>query len=84
MPSNDLAERLTEVYGPDPSKVGAIDGTEDDWGDLINEAAEGLGFDPEAMSQDDWDHFQNVAAECRSTNMADWLAHLAAITRERN
>jgi len=27
--------RLTGLYGPDPSKVGRVDGTEDDLGDLV-------------------------------------------------
>lgn len=74
------AAELVERHGPDPQMVGADDGTEDDFGDLITDAATLLGRDPEAMADDDWQHFQDVAVECRSTTMIDWLAHLAAIS----
>jgi hypothetical protein len=33
---SDAIEWLTSLYGDDPSKVGTIDGTEDDFGDLIS------------------------------------------------
>ncbi len=76
------AQRLIEIYGPDPQEVGAEDGTEDDYGDLLLDAAEEIGWPYESMSDEEWQHFQQVALDCRSTNMQDWLAHLAAITRE--
>lgn len=75
-----VAAALEATYGPDPQEVGAVDGTEDDFGDLVSEAAKLLGRDPDAMGDEDWQHFQDVAVECRSTDMAGWVAHLQAIT----
>ncbi len=77
------AERLIDVYGPDPQEVGAIDGTEDEYGDLLIEAAELLGHPFETMSDEDWQHFQNVAANAQATGMREWLEVLAAINYER-
>ncbi len=72
-----LAEQLRETYGPDPSDVGAIDGTEDDYGDLLNDVWDALLPD---CDQDDelWQDFQKVALDSRATNWDAWLAPLEA------
>lgn len=72
------AAKLVEAWGPDPQKVGAIDGTEDDWGDLLCQAAEALGIDPGAVDDEEWQHFQDVAYACRETTMRAWLGQVAA------
>jgi hypothetical protein len=77
---SSVAEELAAIYGPDPSLVGAADGSEDDWGDLLVDAATRLGVDLEDVEA--WEHFQAVAIECRATTMDAWLAHLeAAVAR---
>jgi hypothetical protein len=73
---DELAERLVATYGPDPQEVGATDGTEDDFGDLVAEAADELGVDADDVNA--YQDFLDVALECRSTRMRDWLEHLAA------
>lgn len=80
MPDQDMIDRLVAAYGDDPQQVGAQDGTEDDFGDLLLDVAEELGRPVDSMSDEDWQHFQDVAANCQSTNMGDWVAHLEAIT----
>ena len=77
----DLAARsLVRAYGVDPQAVGVLDGTEDDYGDLLLDAAELLDVDVD--DDETWQHFQDVAGECRATNMRAWLEHLAAaVTR---
>jgi hypothetical protein len=72
---------LEREFGRDPQLVGVDDGAEDDWGDLVGEAARLLGLDPDAMGDEEWQHFQDVAQECRATTMSAWLAHLEAAAR---
>jgi hypothetical protein len=72
-------DELREAWGDNPQLVGAEDGTEDDWGDLICDAACVVGLDPETMSDEDWDHFQLVALESRATTLTAWLAPLEAL-----
>lgn len=74
-----ISAELAEHHGPNPQEVGAADGYEDDWGDLVYDAAVALGHAPETMSDADWQHFQDVASNCQATNMAAWVAHLEAI-----
>ncbi len=73
-----IAAELTTQWGNDPQRVGAEDGTEDDFGDLISDAARLLERDPDLMSDEDWMHFQEVAAGSRSTTMRAWIEELAA------
>lgn len=40
-------ERLAVLYGPDPSKVGMVDGTEDDYGGMLHELTLIAGGDEE-------------------------------------
>lgn len=75
----DLAARLAEHYGPDPGLVGAEDGTEDDYGDLLCETYEAL-VGPMDGTEDDalWQHFQQIAGRSRCTTYEGWLAELQA------
>jgi hypothetical protein len=67
------AARLAEVYGPNPQDVGAVDGTEDDYGDLLGEALEhSLGLTVEDLSTEAYDRLQS-AADSEATTMIDWL-----------
>ena len=74
------ADVLERQFGPDPQAVGAEDGTEDDFGDLLTEAALLLGRDPDAMEDEEWQRFQDAAAACPETTMVGWLAHLQVET----
>ena len=74
------AAELERQFGPDPQVVGAEDGTEDDFGDLLTEAALLLGRDPEEMPDEAWQRFQDAAAACPETTMVGWLAHLQVET----
>jgi hypothetical protein len=74
----EAAAVLVVAHGPNPQMVGAEDGTEDDFGDLVHDAALRLGLDPEEMTDEEWQDFQDTAAGCQSTTMVDWLAHLQA------
>lgn len=73
--------RLQEMYGPDPTLVGAEDGTEDDFGDLIVDALDALGHDYTELSDEDANHAEDVASACRATTWPEWLAHLEAALR---
>ena len=70
------AYRLRESYGADPQEVGAEEGTEDDYGDLLSETYALLG----GNDADDllWQHFQDVAIASRCTDWDSWLAELSA------
>lgn len=74
----DIAAELESIYGPDPSAVGAEDGTEDDFGDLICEAVQRLGYSLEELSDEAWQHVQGVAAASQTTTMTGWLAAVEA------
>jgi hypothetical protein len=75
------AKRLADIYGSDPSAVGATDGTEDDFGDLINDALSELGRPCDTLDDKAYDHVQAVATECRATTMPEWLDHIEAALR---
>jgi aminoglycoside phosphotransferase (APT) family kinase protein len=62
---------LIVVHGPNPQLVGIVDGTEDDYGDLLTDVAILLEVDMDNETQ--WQHFQEVAQEARDTNMTDWV-----------
>jgi hypothetical protein len=62
---------LIELHGPNPQLVGIVDGTEDDYGDLLLDVATLLQIDFE--DTDRWDHFNEVANEQRQTTMEDWV-----------
>lgn len=82
-----LAERLVETYGDDPQEVGAEDGTEDDFGDLLSEAIKGLGYDAEALIDTDearWERVQEAASVSTETDMSTWLGELAAALGEES
>jgi hypothetical protein len=82
-----LAATLIERYGEDPQEVGAEDGTEDDFGDLISEAVSGLGYDAEAMFDTDparWERVQEAASVSVTTDMTTWLGELAAALGEES
>lgn len=53
-------DRLVGLYGDDASRVGAIDGTEDDWGDLLGELAALVGIPQE---QGPWNRMEDAASE---------------------
>lgn len=76
----DAVRYLKTIYGEDPSEVGVIDGTEDDYGDLLCEAYRllGGGDDPD-FDDDRWQEFQTVAQASYATAWGDWLLELAPV-----
>lgn len=75
---DDAVAELVGIYGSDPQAVGAEDGTEDDFGDLVCDAVELLGYPFETLSDETWDHVQDVAAAAQATTMDGWLAIIDA------
>jgi hypothetical protein len=67
-PTCQEAARLEQVYGPNPQDVGAEDGTEDDFGDLLSEAAEFLHENVEDV--------EDAALDSEATRMEAWLTDL--------
>lgn len=69
-PSYSVAS-LIAAHGPNPQEVGAVDGTEDDYGDLLLDVAEYMGY----YYEDDpvWQRFQEVATGSTATDMATWI-----------
>lgn len=54
-------DRLVGLYGDDVSRVGAIDGTEDDWGDLLGEMATLVGIPEDEVAP--WERMEDAAEE---------------------
>lgn len=78
-----VAVELAREFGPNPQQVGATDGTEDEWGELLVAAAMELELQPEHMPEAEWHHFQDVANACQSTTWPEWVAHMQAAVRPR-
>ncbi len=74
-----IAAKLEEYYGPDPSDVGKVDGTEDDFGDLMDDAWVALGNDEDDVDSERRGRFEAVASDSRCTTMSAWLAELEAV-----
>lgn len=73
------AEELTDRYGPNPQDVGAEDGTEDDFGDLIHDAVQILGLDTDRVPDDLWQAIQDAATNTDATDMDGFLDAILAV-----
>lgn len=71
--ASGTVEWLVELYGDNPQEVGVVDGTEDDYGDLLVDAAHVLG-----LGEDGFLLIQDIAASSTSTTMAEWIAEIRA------
>lgn len=74
MDREDLGYLIT-LHGPNPQEVGAEDGTEDDYGDLLNDAWDFLGYGDFEDAR--WQRFQTAAQNSTATSMEVWLAEIA-------
>lgn len=67
--------RVRETYGDNPQAVGAEDGTEDDFGDLIADTLNALGLvDDREPEYDDaaWQRADDAATYCDSESLEEW------------
>lgn len=71
------AEILRERYETDdPREVGAVDGTEDDFGDLLVDAVQTVGRDFDSLTDAELGTVHDVAVE--ATTMDDLLDRILA------
>lgn len=74
---HEEAARLAEEYGDDPQDVGAEDGTEDDFGDLVSDLADFLfGFEP---SDSQFSAVEEAATDYEGTTMLGLIEHVASV-----
>jgi hypothetical protein len=64
--------QVRETWGDDPQAVGVEDGSEDDFGDLVSETFEALGFDLDEAGDDTWQRALAAATYCDSENLEEW------------
>ena len=73
----DTARFLEGIYGSDPSEVGAIDGTEDDFGDLIGDCVTSLTGGDDELDDATFERVQDAAQDTPLT-MIEFVRQLAA------
>jgi hypothetical protein len=77
------ADWLRGIYGDNPQEVGLEDGTEDDFGDLINDTLVRLGVsDPTALPEETWERVQDAAGDSQATTMEQWIHDIRYALRE--
>lgn len=70
----EMAQRLSDTFGENPQLVGEVDGTEDDFGDLLLEVADYFGVDFE--DDPDWQRFQDIATKAEGLTMLTWILNI--------